>query len=874
MMNNVRALRCAMLVSATVIAGPAFAQSAPAAAAADAAADASKSGGLEEIVVTANKREENLQKTPVAITAITAAQAEFRGIAEVKDISSLAPNVTVLQGTTNATAAVVTIRGIPTAGDESQGFDSPIGIYLDGVYLARSSAASSDVADIERIEVLRGPQGTLFGRNTTGGAVNFITREPGKTTGLTLKAGVGNYRLFSARGTFDTGEIGDVFRMSIGGTYKRRNGTVNNLLQPDSGQDPGAYESYGFRIATVIEPGSGIKITNIFDYNRIKGINTASQLAAAGSGVLRTSLAGYSAGPTPGTILVNGGTFALVQPAPVGPYLAQASTSILEGPICSKTPSTTRLSALCSEGALPYIDKSYGDLLRIELDVGGVKLRSSSSYRRWTNIQTGTDLDGLGTIRGAALGPAATTLNGFPAAVLGVFQPAGTAAFLASQPVFSANVSLFQTVNDRRQHQYSQELELISGKGDKFNWVLGGFFFHEAGFEKNPQSFGFILDTNQAVFNSTNFGPLAPLLQANNPARYRAALQNTTLGYNSSGTSYAIYGQGTYRPDGEAGKLGLTLGLRYTWDKKHFARFQNGPTPYTTAADIALNDKRANFSAPTGNLTIDYRATDEVNLYARVARGYRSGGFNARQATNTAANFGLVPFNNETIWSYELGMKTEFNRQIRFNVATFYNSYSNLQVAVPVPIVGSGSFGTVVANAGKVEYYGIELEGEYHFNDILWVDGNFGYTHQKYKQYNTLDANGVATNIASVIQPSYSPKYTASAGANARIPLGGDATGLMRVGYNYTSSFFLFGNAITAPFQNETNGDARGLLDAQLKLSGGATGPFKDISLSIWGKNLTQKEYRVRSVDFGQLGFAYTVYGEPRTFGATLEVKF
>ncbi len=872
MIANIRAVRCAMLVSAAMIAEPAFAQ--PSASAEAPAAAPTQTGSLEEIVVTANKREENLQKTPVAITAITAAVAEFRGIAEVKDISSLAPNVTVLQGTTNATAAVVTIRGIPTAGDESQGFDSPIGIYLDGVYLARSSAASSDVADIERIEVLRGPQGTLFGRNTTGGAVNFITREPAKTADLTIKQGVGNYNLTTSRATVDTGELGGVIRMSIGGTYKRRNGTVHNLLQPDSSQDPGAYESYGFRIATVIEPSSSIKITNIFDYNRIKGINTASQFAAAGNGVLRTSIPGFSAGAKPGSIIVNGGTFNLVQPAPVGLYLAQSGTSIVEGSQCSSTPSTTRLGALCSEGAQPYIDKSYGDLLRIELDLGGAKLRSSSSYRRWTNIQTGTDLDGLGTIHGAALGPSSTTLNGFSAAVLGTFQPAGTAAYLASQPVYSANISLFQTVNDRRQHQYSQELELISAKSDTFNWVLGGFFFNESGYEKNPQSFGFILDTNQTVFNATNFGALAPLLQANNPARYRAAIQNTTLGYNSEGTSYAMYGQGTYRPGGETGKLGVTLGLRYTWDRKHMAVFQNGATAYSTAAAIALNDQRANFSAPTGNLTLDYRATDDVNLYARVARGYRSGGFNARQTTNAALNFGLVPFNNEAIWSYELGMKTEFNRQIRFNVAAFYNSYNNLQITVPVPIVGSASFGTVVANAGKVEYYGIELEGEYRFNKMLWIDGNFGYTHQKYKEYNTLDAAGVPTNIASVVQPSYSPEYTASVGANAKIPLSGDIFALARVGYNYTSSFYLFGNAITAPFQQQTNGDARGLLDAQLKIDGGATGPFKDISLTLWGKNLTQKQYIVRSVDFGQLGFAYTVYGEPRTFGATLEAKF
>lgn len=874
MITNIRALRCAMLVSAAAMAHPALAQSA-APAAATSADEAAKTGGLEEIVVTANKREENLQKAPVSITAISAAVAEFRGIAEVKDISSLAPNVTVLQGTTNANAAVVTIRGIVTAADESQGFDSPIGIYLDGVYLARSSAASSDVADIERIEVLRGPQGTLFGRNTTGGAINFITREPGKDASLRLKAGYGNYNLKTARGVFDTGEIGDVLRMSFGATYKRRNGTVDNLLQPDKGQDPGAYESYGFRFAAVLEPTSNIKITNIFDYSHVKGVIPASQLAAVGSGAFLTSLAGFPAGATPGTVIVGGGTFNLVQPAPVGPYLAQAGTSIVQAG-CPKTASTTRLSSLCEEGAAPYTDESYGDLLRIEVDLGGAKLRSSSSYRRWKNIQNGTDLDGLGTINGAVLGSSATTLNGFPVSTLSVFQPSGTAAFLASQPVPTANFSLFQTVNDRRQHQYSQELELISSKGDKFNWVLGGFYFHEAGFEKNPQAFGFILDTNATVFNATNFGPLAPLLQATNPARYRAALQNSTLGYNSEGTSYAVYGQGTFRPDGQDGKLGVTLGLRYSWDKKHFARFQNGATPFSTPADIALNDQRANFSAPTGNLTIDYRATEDVNLYGRIARGYRSGGFNARQATSSATNFALLPFNNETIWSYELGFKSEFNRKLRFNGAAFFNKYGNLQVTVPVPIVGSGSFGTVVANAGKVEYYGVEFEGEYHFNDVFWIDGNFGYTHVKYKEYLTLDdsAARVPTNIASVISPAYTPKYTGTVAGNLRVPLGAEGSVQARLAYNYTSSFILFNNAITAPFQKQTNGDARGLVDGQIKFGGLQLGGVKDLSLTIWGKNLTNKSYLVRSVDFGQLGFAYSVYGEPRTFGATVEVKF
>ncbi|MBL0114462.1 MAG: TonB-dependent receptor plug domain-containing protein [Sphingomonadales bacterium] len=143
---------------------------------------------LGDIVVTAQKREQNLQDIPLSISAISGAQAEFQGLAEIKDIGALAPNVSVLGGTTNSSAAVVTIRGVPTPADETQGFDSPIGLYLDGVYLARSSTSSFEVADIERIEVLRGPQGTLFGRNTTGGAVNFITREPSEETSLKLRA--------------------------------------------------------------------------------------------------------------------------------------------------------------------------------------------------------------------------------------------------------------------------------------------------------------------------------------------------------------------------------------------------------------------------------------------------------------------------------------------------------------------------------------------------------------------------------------------------------------------------------------------------------------------------------------------------------------
>jgi iron complex outermembrane recepter protein len=835
-------------VSLTGLSVPAFGQE----------ADENSDPVFGEIVVTAQKREQNLQDIPISISAISGDQAEFQGLNEVKDIGALSPNVSVLGGTTNAAAAVVTIRGIPTPADESQGFDSPIGLYLDGVYLARSSTASFEVADIERIEVLRGPQGTLFGRNTTGGAVNFITREPSEDAGLKLRAGLGNFDYNLLRASFNTGRIvGDTMKMSFTGLMKRRDGVIDNLLQPDGRLDPGGSKTTGLRWGWIFEPGENVKIKNVLDYTKTTGVPHVQQLSALGTGVPNT------------TVFVPG--FTNVTAAPVQQYLAQSSI-VQAG--CGRDVSLNRISPICLDTAGSATDKIWGNLFRVEIDLGAASLRSSTAYRQWRNNIRGSDLDGLGTIRGAVLGAPSTTLNGFPASVLGLFQSAPVAAFLSSQAVPTANVSLFQAKNIRRQNQFSQEIELVSNSDGAFNWVIGAFFFKENGYEKNDQNFTFILDTNQTIYNSTNFGPLAPLLQANNPARYRGVPQAVTLGYTARGKSTAVYGQAEFRPGGKDGAFGATLGLRYSWDKKEMTRFQNGAALYSNPVEIALNDQKASFSDWSGNLTFDYRATEDVNLYARVARGYRSGGFNARQPTNVAANLGLLPFDNEVIWSYEAGVKAEFGGMAKVNASVFLNDYSDLQLSVPIPITGGGSFGTAVDNAGKVRYSGFEIEAQLRPSEFFWFDGNVGYTSKKFKEYNTLNSSNLPANIASVVEPAYAPDWTAALAANARFPIGGDANLTARLGWTYISDYYMFGNPITAPFKEQTKGDARGLVDGQIRIDGISFGFVDDIALTLWGKNLTNKKYVSRAVDFGQLGFAGTIYGDPRTFGLTLDIGF
>ena len=834
----------ALLLAGVGMAGitaPAFAQTA--------ASD--DDSALGEIVVTAQKRAESLQETPLAITAVPAAQLELRGISEAKDLSAIAPNVSVVGGTTNATAAVVTIRGIPTAADESQGYDSPIGIYVDGVYMARSSASSFEVADIERVEVLRGPQGTLFGRNTTGGAVNFVTRMPEKDFGLTVRAGVGNYGQRAGRVILNTGELNERVRMSFAYLYKRRNGVVDNILAPGR-LDPGAVRNNSARWAMQVDLTDSLTMTNVFDYSRIKGVAGFQQLVAVGDGDTTRF---------PGTRTLDGNTFSVVQPANVKGYLA-AATSV--DPACG-TPlsqiSLTRRSTVCNNTSGLSTDTLWGDMFRLELEKDAFTIRSTTAYRQWHNTITGNDIDGLGAVRGPMFSQA-TLFNGMPAAAITPIVGAAAAGFLSTQAVPTTTQDLFNTQNDRRQKQFSQEIEIVSPGGRSFEWVLGGFFFKESGRERNPQNYAFVLDTNAAVFA----GPLS-FLAPLNTARYRAMAISSVLGYNARGESFAVYGQGTYRPGGADAPLGVTLGLRYSWDKKNFQVTQNGAVPFTGAA-LANATSGKNFSAPTGHLTVDYKASDDVNLYARVARGYRSGGYNARQNTSAIP---LTPFDEESIWSYELGAKTEFANRLRLNGAVFYNVYTDQLVTIPVPTPAGQSFGNITVNAGKTKYYGAELEGNLLLTDHFSIDGSLGYVKKKPIEFPAGDINNVVRNVASIQQLGYSPNWTANIGGTFKYPIGSvDMTA--RVGYNYTSSFWMFGNPLTAPFRNETKGDARGLLDAQLRFDNLGLG--KNFSLTLWGKNLGNKEYVVRSVDFGALGFATDIWGDPRTFGLTADLAF
>lgn len=856
-----------------VSAAPAFAQdAAPREDTGAAAADDARGG---EIVVTAQKRAQNLQEVPIAISAIGSEKLEQLQIEDATDLSGLAPNVTAVQGTTSLSAAIISIRGLTSGGVTDFSIDAANGVYLDGVYIARNGAAGLEVAEIERVEILRGPQGTLFGRNTTGGAISYISKRPSREFGMRAEAGYGNFNAWNAKVVVDTGEITDGLTATLGYSHRQRDGVVDNILEPDSSRDPGARNSDGFRAAVRYEPTNSGYFQYIFDWSKVTGNPNVFQLT------------NVSDGTPPPPINIDGVDVVQTQQAPVAQYLAGAT--FLQ-PECAALGVPTReyRDTVCHNISGGAEDKIWGHNVQVGNDFGAFGVKLTAGYRGWDSADFGSDLDGIGAIRGRAF-TNATLFNGFPSALLqNLGLPAATANFLAGQAVPTTTQGLFDTTNQRTHRQLSTELE-ISGDTDSLDWVFGGFYFWEKGSENNPQNSGFVLDTNSRIFSNTafvgvlqglgfpanlaqQFAPLlAPSFRATNPAQYRLVVTPAVLRYTAIGESTAIYGQATFYPGGRDSGLSLTAGGRYTWDNKSIIRFQNG-----AVAPASPESGKANFSKFTWNLMGRYEVTPEVSVYGRVATGYRSGGFNASAPVPAGAT--QIPnFNEESVISYEVGLKSElFNRALRLNIAGYHNIYSDLAIIQPV-LTGGGTFQTQIVNAGKVTYTGIEADFAAYLGDVISVDGSVGYVDVNYKEFaagQPVNPANPIVNIASASRPGYTSPFTANVGLNATVPVGSNGMELRaRVGYTHEDGKYSFNNSISSPFNEQIKGEDSDLVDAQIVLDkiplAGAEARFM-----IWGKNLTNDHNLFRGIDFGPLGYAGGYFNDPRTYGATVGIKF
>lgn len=835
-------------------AAPAFAQAGPEGLGEVPEAGDDAAGNV--IIVTAQKREQNLQEVPIAISAIGSEKLEQLQVTDALDISGLAPNVTAVQGTTSNSAAIISIRGLTSGGSTDFSLDAANAVYLDGIYIARNGAAGLDVAEIERVEILRGPQGTLFGRNTTGGAIAYVSKRPSYDFGVRAEAGYGNFDAWHGKIAVDTGEIVPGLAATLSYSHRQRDGVIDNLLETSDSRDPGSRESDAFRVAVRYEPTDSGYFQYIFDWTKINGNPNTFQLTNVADG-----------SPRP-PVNIEGVDVVQTQQAPVAQYLANAT--FLE-PECAALAVPTReyRDTVCHNISGGAEDKMWGHNVQVGNDFGAFGVKFTAGYRSWDSADFGSDLDGIGTIQGPAFS-SATLFNGMPESLLQFIPsiPAAFRPFIAASPIPTTTQGFFDTSNEREHDQFSTELE-ISGDSDSLDWVFGGFYFWEKGSEDNPQNSGFVLDTNGIFLG--NFGPLGPSFVAANPAQYRLVVTPAVLRYTATGESTAVYGQATFYPGGRDSGMSLTAGGRYTWDNKSIVRFQNGTAPSATPAR-----GEADFSKFTWNLMGRYEFSPEVSVYARVATGYRSGGFNASSAVIPGTNQ-IDNFDEESLISYELGLKSElFDRKLRLNVAGYHNVYDDLAIIQPV-LTGGGTFQTQIVNAGKATYTGIEADFVALLGDVFSVDGSVGYVDVKYKEFvagQPADPTDPIVNIASASRAGYTSPFTANLALNATFPVSDNGMELRaRVGYTHEDGKYSFTNSISSPFNEQIKGDDSDLVDAQIvldriPLAGG------EARFMIWGKNLTNDHNLVRGIDFGPLGYAGGYFNDPRTYGATLGVKF
>ncbi len=835
--------------SVVVMAAPSYAQS-------------SGSVSLEEIVVTAQKREENLQDVPLAITAIGADKIDQLGVDSAQDISGLAPNVTIVGGTTSLGAAVISIRGIPSPAAETFGLDTANGFYIDGVYIARSAANGLDTLDLERVEVLRGPQGTLFGRNTTGGAISFISKDPSEEFGLKAEVGIGNYDLRKGKVTVNFGNLGDDgsvvgFRTSLSYSHSERDGVVDNILEDDDSNDPGARNTDAIRFAALLDIDETASLRYIADWSNVTGRAAAFQLTNTSNAGLRPPLD------------VNGTLVAQTQQqGSTAGFLPQA-IFLQAGCAALSAPTRERRDTLCLDKDGDGTEKVFGHNLVFKKAFGEFRIKSTTGYREWDSTVSRSDLDGVGTYE-AAIFSNATLFNGMPESLLQFIPsiPAAFRPFIANAPLETTTQGGFDTNSEREHNQFSQELE-IGGDTETLDWVVGAFYFKEKGTESNPQNSGFVLDTNNIFL--ANFGGLGPDFVAVNPAQYRVVQTLAELNYKAESESTALYGQFTLHPGGREGRVSLTAGARYIWDTKEMIKFQDGTAPLATP----FTGKR-DFSKFTWNLMANYKMTDAVNLYARIATGYRSGGFNAGDNPSDGST-NLPSFEEESLTSYEVGFKSQlFNNRVRLNASAYRNVFDDLAVVIPVNSGTGGTFGTRLANAGKVNYAGFEVEAQALITDSFSIDGTIGYVDVDFKELlaGTPVIGTDPVDIASVAKAQYTSPLTGNIAANWQQSLHWKGSELRaRLAYTHEDGKYSFLTATAAPFNEEIKGDDRDIIDAQIGIYGIEAGGAV-ANIHFWGKNITNAEDFVRGVDFGPLGYAGGYFADPATYGVTIGFEY
>ncbi|CAN7646210.1 TonB-dependent receptor [Phenylobacterium sp. LjRoot219] len=784
---------------------------------------------LEEIVVTARKREERLQNVPVAVTTLAGDQLQASGVRSTGDLTRFVPNLAANAHPASSSTVTFAIRG-QTSGGTQPTVDRPVGVYADGVNISRIQGMNGAFFDLARVEVLNGPQGTLYGRNTTGGAVNLISRDA-DYHGVHGFVGVdvGNNMLFAPRFAINLPLIEDKLSVRLGAQGTWRRGFGESVT---TGQRIGADRDQLVARATVVaDPWEGVNLKGKAEFFRTRE-----------NGNLITAV-----GLTPGGVATIAAGYQLGLPNPTSAASRAIAADALAAQF-TRSKDDYRRTFYEHPQHDNFNGQNFGLTATFDLSPD-VKLKSITGYRHFTNNVL-TDLDGT-SFRLLSVG-----LGRFPDGPLVQAAPGLPPTAFQSDPG-----------PEQSNRFFSQEFNLSgTAFGDRLSW-LGGFYY-----------------SNEVSSYTQEVQALPPLVTVAG-----APVANIFDGSKIYNGSWSLYTQEEFKL---TNKLKIQGGVRFTEERKflnsesrNFNPANNTITCLTGVPGVfPANNPGAchthNEKSWTGwswMAGASYQATDDVLVYTHVARGFKGGAFQFSQPT-------LAPANPEYAREVEVGLKSDwFDRRLRVNLAAFNTDYTNKQETTNVT-TPQGVPATVIQNAAKAVLRGFEGEFVARPVDALTLKATVGYLWGKYDSFpGALRVNGGAPVDASGERFSQ-PPWTYSLGGRYEATVGEGTLGV-QADWSWTAganpSARLINPAIPADLVNRlvalcigscTNGRASvGLLSGSMDYTVEDAG----LKVGLFVTNLLNKKYQIAGPDpSSQGGIITAISTEPRMFGLTIRKTF
>ena len=715
-----------------------------------------QSFGVEEIIVTAERRSDTIQDTPLSISAVTGDDLARSSVFDTESLAATVPGLVIQRDVVGK----VVIRGIGTE-NFTVGGDPGVATYVDGAYIARSSSGIFDFFDVERVEVLRGPQGTLYGRNATGGVINVISRAPSDELEVRGALTYGNYDTVRAEAAI-SGPISGGVRARLAGLYSKRDGFTTNIF-----------------------PGVDARGLDELDTKDLWALRGRLDFDLGERVTLELIADIYRDDSNPPAFWYTDDTLPWQSPSSVFPRGLRTISQGYE----TATPGLPDLEV----GQANRQDQ-HGITGRLTYEGDGFTVTSVSAWRDiefdWIN-----DGDGLSD-------------------------------FL---------VVYFQRDESE---QFSQDLQIASSGDGPFQWIVGASYLTE-------QSDGLY-----AI-------PLGP------------AFGNSTIAYIGTNETEAlgIFAEGSYT----FGDVTITAGLRYADETKDATLNYLFPL---IGLDLDY-DESLGFDALTPRFVVEYQPRDDLNFYASVTRGFKSGGFSLLDNP-------LNAFDAEKVWAYEAGVKSQFaDDRVRFNLSAFLYDYTDQQLSQVTNLA------TVTSNAGSSTIWGIESEFVVIPAPGLRLEGSVAYLNTRFDEFCTTDTRNpalppdpvnctfsdgaggtfVTGNLAGNELPR-APDLTAFVAATYETALGDELEGFIRGEWQFTGDqFFSVFNrpTIAQPGYHLFNASA-------------GISPVDGVwSVQVWGRNIFDEEYFSNLFESGVLANLVVPQGfvaPPATYGITVGFNF